>query len=143
MELLPFFIALQIFCFLTWAFNIFGGAIQYPLGSVTDLTNTASWFGITPFSALVGAGAITIGIVALLFKANTYAIYAMLLFGVGIMFDIVQKLLFAIPNTILALTPEAINPTPGSTNPILVAITVLIGYAAFWYIFNLVVQRND
>ena len=141
-DLTLLYVCLNVFAYLFWQFNIFGGSIVYPFGSAADLTNISSWFSINLFSGLVGAGAIGIGLAALLLKANTYAVYAMVIFGVGIMFNIVQKFLLAIPNTLGALIPEAINPTPGSINPISIAIGVIVAYAVFWALFNTIFQRE-
>ncbi len=78
----------------------------------------------------------------LLLKPGTYAIYAMLLVAIGMMFNIVQTFVLAIPQTMAALIPEDINPIPGSPNPIGIAIAVVSGYAAFWWFFSLVIQRD-
>jgi hypothetical protein len=140
LEILPFGVALQIICYLMWAFDVFGGRLQYPLGDVTAVQNV---FSIDVYSVLLGiGGAAVIGIASLLLKTGTYAIYAMLLWGIGVAFKVVQTFFLAIPNTIGALIPEAVNPLPGQVNPIAVAVAVIVGYAAFWWLFSLVVQRD-
>lgn len=142
LEILPFGVALQITCYLAWAFNIFGGLIQYPLG---DVASIQSVFSIDVYSVLLGVGgAAIIGVAALLLKPGTYAIYAMLLWGLGTAFRVIQTFFLAIPNTIGALIPPETNPNPAlfAVNPIGVVITVVIGYAAFWWLFSLVIQRD-
>jgi hypothetical protein len=118
---------------------MFGGLIQYPFGSAADLANIQGWFNIDLMKTLVGLGAIGIGIAMLLTRQNTYAIYAMLLFGFGIAFTIVGNFLLAIPNTLGALIP---NPFPGSVNPFGVVIGVIVAYAGFWWLLSLVLQRD-
>jgi undecaprenyl pyrophosphate phosphatase UppP len=73
----------------------------------------------------------------------------MLLWGISMIFRVVQTFVYAIPNTIGALIPDAINPFPPDPvtglyplNPIAVAVAVIVGYAAFWWLFSLVVQRD-
>lgn len=142
MELLPLGVALQIVCYLLWAFNVFGGIVEYPLG---DVSSIQSVFSIDAFSLLLGVGgAAIIGVAALLFKPGVYAIYAMVIWGVGTALKVVQTFFLAIPNTIGALIPPETNPNPAvfATNPVAVAVTVIIGYAAFWWLFSLVMQRD-
>jgi hypothetical protein len=73
----------------------------------------------------------------------------MLLWGIGTAFKVIQTFFLAIPNTIAALVPNDINPFPPDpitgvypTNPIAVAVAVIVGYAAFWFLFSLVIQRE-
>ena len=143
-EIIPFVVSLEIICYLVQAFGVFGTMVSYPLGDISNLTTLQGWFSITPFSALVGGGAMLIGIAALLLRQNTYAIYAMLLFGFGIVFSGVSQIILAIPNTIGALigAVDAINPTPGAMNPISFVVVVLVGYGMFWFLVSLVLQRD-
>ena len=141
-ELLPLGVALQLACYLCWAFNPFGNLIQYPLG---DVSSIQSVFSIDIYSALLGiGGAAIIGVAALLLRPGLYAIYAMLIWGIGTAFRVIQTFFLAIPNTIGALIPASTNPNPAvfPVNPISVFVTVVIGYAAFWWLFGLVVQRD-
>ena len=142
LEILPFGVALQITCYIFWAFNIFGSSLQYPLG---DVNSIQSVFSVDVFSVLLGlGGAAIIGVAALLFRPNTYAIYAMLLFALGCAFKVVQTFFLAIPNFIAALIPVETNPsvTAFPIHPFIVVITVIVGYAAFWWLFSLVLQRD-
>lgn len=139
---MPFGVALQIVCYLLWAFNVFGGLVEYPLGDVSSIQNV---FSIDAYSILLGVGgAAIIGVASLLLRPGTYAIYAMLLWGIGTGFKVIQTFFLAIPNTIGALIPASTNPNPAvfPVNPIAVAVTVIIGYAAFWWLFSLVIQRD-
>lgn len=139
---LTFGVALQLFAFLSWAFNIFGGLAEYPLGDVSSVTGV---FDISLFSVLLGiGGAIGIGLAGLLLKQNTYAIMGMLLWGIGCMFNIVQKFFLVIPNTLGLMLPAETNPNPGlfSINPIVMAVGGIFAFIAWLYIFGLVIQRE-
>jgi hypothetical protein len=143
-EIIPLFLALEIICFLFQAFDVFGGIITYPLGDMSNLTTLQGFFSITPFSALVGGSAIVLGIAALLLRQNTYAIYACFIFGFGIVFTGISQIVLAVPNIIGALLNmvPAINPTPGGVNPFSFVIIVIVGYAMFWFLAALVMQRD-
>jgi hypothetical protein len=138
-----FAISLQLTSYLLWSFNFFGGIIQYPFGSAADLNNLSDIFSLTSFNALLGiGGAVLIGLAALLLKAQTYALYAMLIWAIGIFFNIVKGFVLAIPNTLAALLPSSTNPIPGSVNPIQVAIGFIVLFAGFIFLIELVIQRN-
>lgn len=137
-----FGIALQLTCYLIWSFNVFNGLIQYPLGTAADINNLNSMFSIDLWSGLVGLTGVGISVAMVLLRQNTYAIYTLLIFAIGIFFNIVKGFILAIPNTIAALLPESTNPTPGSINPITVVIGVIVVFAGFMYFFGLVIQRD-
>jgi hypothetical protein len=139
-EIIPIVLALEIWCFLLQSFNVFGGLLIYPLGTNSSLLTLSGWFNISLLSGLVGGGAIAISIVGLLFRQNTYAIYALLIFGFGVLFNGVSSLVLAIPNTIGALF-SLIN-MPSITDPIAFVITIIIGYAMFWFLLKIVLQRD-
>ena len=140
---LIFGLSLQVTCYLFWAFNFFGGLIEYPLGDVASLS---SLFSINVYSVLIGiGGGLAIGLAALLLKQGTYAIYAMLLWAIGCMFNIIQTFFLAIPNTIGALFPPETNPNPAAfpVNPLVVVLGVVFAFAAWMYMFGLVIQRDS
>ncbi|MFA5366220.1 MAG: hypothetical protein WC325_13645 [Candidatus Bathyarchaeia archaeon] len=135
-------VSVQAVCYLFWAFNLFGGLIEYPLGDVSSLSTL---FSIDTFSVLIGiGGAIGIGLAALLLKQGTYAIYAMLLWAIGCMFKVVQTFVLVIPNTIGALLPASTNPNPAlfPVNPILVVVSLFFALGAWLFMFGLVIQRD-
>lgn len=141
-ELLPFGIALQIAAYVLWAYNVFGGLVQYPLGDVSSITGI---FDVNVYSVLLGVGgAAIIGVASLMLRTGITAVYAMLLWGFGVAFRVVQTFFLAIPNTIGALIPAELNPDPAlfPVNPIGVIVSIVIGYAAFWWLFSLVIQRD-
>jgi hypothetical protein len=145
-------VSLQLSCYLLWGFNFFGGLIQYPLGNVSDLS---SIFSIDAFHVLVGVGGgLAIGLAALLLKQGVYAIYAMLLWAIGVMFNLISTFFLAIPNTIGAFLPASTNPlayTNGVfdptvsplTNPIIIFIGIIFAFGAWMYMFGLVIQRDQ
>lgn len=139
---LLFGVAFQLVAYVLWAFNFFGDYISYPLGDVSKLSTV---FSMDVYSVLLGVGgALAIGVAAWLLKVGVNAIYAMLLWAIGTMFNIIQTFFMAIPNTIGALIPAEINPDPAlfPVNPLVVAIGILFAFAAFMYLFGLVIQRD-
>ena len=137
-----FAISLQLISYLLWSFNFFGGVIQYPFGSAADLNNLSNTFSLTGFNALLGiGGAALIGLAALLLRTGTYALYAMLLWAIGVFFNIVKGFVLAIPNTLAALLPASTNPGSG-LNPLQVVIGFIILFAGFMFLFEMVIQRN-
>ena len=109
----------------------------------TDFTTWEGWFSLDNLAyKVLGIGALAISVVALLFKANTYAIYALLIVGLGCVIQPIQEFIFVIPNTLGLLLPEAANPTPGLVNPIIAVFGVIFGFFAFWFILSIVIQRD-
>jgi len=142
--LLVFGVAFQIVAYLFWAFDVCP-FIEYPI-SVDSIQNS---FTITPFSLMfAGAGAAAIGLAAMLLRAGTYAVYAMLLWAIGTILPVVSNFFLAIPNTLGALMPFLFsanapsNPFPGETNPLFAVIIVIFTFSAYWFLFRLVTQRN-
>lgn len=135
-----------------YLFNVFGfnpPQVQYP-GSLSTMT---SWFNLEPFNLLfTGATAAIVGVAALLLKQGTYAIYAMLLAALGMIIAPVQAFIIAIPNAIGTWIPKEANPlaynagvyNPDYTgiNPIVTVISLIFAFAAYWFIFGLVIQRD-
>lgn len=139
---LVFGVALQLTCYLFWAFNFFGDIITYPLGDVSSLSNV---FSIDSYGVLIGlGGAMAIGLAALLLGQGKNAIYAMLLWGIGSMFTVVRTFFLVIPNMLSSIfTPET-NPNPElfAINPLVVAIGLIFIFGGWMYMFGLVVQRD-
>jgi hypothetical protein len=145
-----FALAAQIVCYLLFLFDVFGGMIDYPLG---DVTTMQSVFAIDTYSVIIGAGgAVGIGLAALLLKQGVYAVYAMLLWGIGTLFSVVRTFITVIPNTLAALIPKETNPLaytngvfdPSSTaiHPFIVVIMLMFAFGAWMYFFGLVIQRE-
>ena len=142
---LVFGLALQMTCYLFWAFDVFGGLIAYPIANSASMASLTGWFDISAFSILVGiGGSIAIGIAGLLLRQGTYAIYAVLLWAIGNFFQFVRDFFLSIPNTISALIPASTNPNPGlfAVNPIMVVVSSIFAFGAFMYMFGLVFQRE-
>ena len=137
-NILIFGLSLNIICFLYGAFK-FDPQVQ-TVGSLSAMT---TWFNLTPFTALFSAGAAgVIGVVSLLLKQGTYAIFAMLITALTMIIGPVQAFVLAVPNTIGAWIPANANPTPGTINPITAVISLLFIFSAYWFIFGLVIQRD-
>ena len=142
MNLLYLGLAVQLTAYLFWQVNFFGDLVSYPV-SVSNLYGSGSMISLNAYSMIIGlAGASVIGVGALLLKTGVYAVFAMLLFGVGVMFTFTQGFFLAIPNTLAAFLPASTNPVPGSLNPILVVISIIFAFAAFMYFFGLCIQRD-
>jgi hypothetical protein len=138
-DLMFFAICLQMACYLTFTFQVFGPSFRYPL-SPLDLSVNGI-FSINAWSGLIGGTGILIGVGMLLLRQNTYAIYAILLFAFGIFFNIVQTFVFAIPNTVSAIFASANVPT-GATDPIQLVVGEMVLFAGFIYLAELAVQRK-
>jgi len=139
---LIFLVSIQLVCYLFWAFNFFGGLVEYPLGNVDSLSNIFVLDTKTGILLIVGTSAI--GIAAALLKVGSYMIYAMALFAIGSLFSVFQSFVLAIPNTIGALFPPETNPNPAlfPINPFVVVIIFVFLFGAWWYIFGLIIQRD-
>lgn len=138
---LVFGVAFQLSCYLFWAFNICP-FITYPI----DTSIMANAFAITPFTAMfLAGGAVGIGLAALLLRQGTYALYAILIWVVGVFLTITAPFFLAIPNTITGLLApllEITNPIAPNPNPLVVVIGLLFTFALFIFAFELVSQRN-
>lgn len=142
MNALIFGVSVQLVSYLFWAFNFFGGIIAYPLGDVSSLSSV---FSVDAFSVLLGiGGGLAIGVAALLLRQGTYAIYALILWAIGSMFKVIQTFFLVIPNTIAGLFPPSTNPNPAlfPVNPIVVVLGIIFVFAAWMYLFGLVIQRE-
>jgi hypothetical protein len=133
-------LSVNIVLYLFGAFN-FDPQVQIP-GSLSTMT---SWFNLTPFNLLfTGATAAIVGVAALLLRQGTYAIYAMLLAALGMVISPVSAFILAVPNLLGMLLPAATNPNPTlfPINPIIVVVSLIFAFAAYWFIFGLVIQRD-
>lgn len=139
-NILIFGVCMNIVLYLFGAFN-FDPQVQYP-GSLSSMT---SWFNLSPFNLLfTGATAAVVGVASLLLRQGTYAIYAMLLAALGMVIGPVQSFILAIPNALSVWLPSSTNPNPAlfPINPIIVVVSLIFAFAAYWFIFGLVIQRD-
>lgn len=142
-SLLTFGIAFQFACYLFWAFDVTGGLINYPI----DLAVMNNAFAITPFTMMfLAGGAVGIGLAALLLRQGTYAVYAILIWAAGVFLSITAPFFLAIPNTITGLLSPLLDVTnpfaTGTPHPFIVVIGAIFGFAIWWFIMELVTQRN-
>jgi hypothetical protein len=143
MNALFFGVALQIICYLVWAFDVFGGLMVYPYGDVAALTGDGGIFNLDVYNTLIGiGGGIAIGLAGLLLKQGVYAVFAMLLWAIGCITNVINSFFLAIPNTIASFIPESTNPLPGQVHPFTVVIGIIFAVAAWLYLFGLVIQRE-
>lgn len=138
---LIFGIAFQLTCYMFWAFSSFGGLIQYPFGNANEITNLQTMFSLNAWAVLVSGVGVATSIVALLLRQGTYAIYALLIFAIGIFFPIVSTFVLAVPNTIAGLA-ATMGLTSAVTGPISTFIGVICVFGGFMYMFGLVIQRD-
>ena len=135
-----FTVSIQMVAFIFQSFNIFGGLIDYPI----DFTATQGLFApFTAYSVMVGVGGgALIGVAMLLLKQGVYAIYALLLWAFGVIFNVVQQFFLAIPNTIAALIPESTNPLVGQVNPLITVVLFIGLFGTWWAFFGYILQRE-
>ena len=140
---LIFLVALQITCYLFWAFNFFGGLVEYPLGDISSLQTLFVVDKDTIILAIIGGTAI--GFASLILRQGINAVYATIIWAVGCMFTVFRTFFLAIPNTIGALFPPETNPNPVlfPINPFVVVISFVFLFGAWWFFFGLVVQRDQ
>ena len=138
--MLFFVVASTSACFLLQSFQIL--PLDYPMGDISAITNLQNWFQLTPFTVLVGlGGAAAITITGILTRSGTYALYAVLIFGIGAFLPILQYFVLAIPNTIYALV-STMGLGSEVSNPLMITVGL---WAAVWgvmYMFGLVFQRD-
>ena len=109
----------------------------------TDLSTWQAWFPNTWADVLfTGAAIAGITIASLLLRSNTYAIYALLIAAVGVIIKPVGSFVIAFPMAIGSWLPKETNPIYPLPNPITVVLTVVTTFAAFWFIFGFVIQRD-
>ena len=139
-----FGLSLNIVIFL---FGVFGVDPQVKMPFM-DLSTWSSWFPVSAWEwLLTGAAIAGITLAAVLLRQGTYAIYALLIAALGLILKPVREFILAIPNAIGAWLPDSTNPLPPvggvyPPNPITVVIIAIFSFAAFWFIFGLVIQRD-
>lgn len=137
-------VALQSACFLCYSFNVFGDAISYPMGDVSQMTNLANFFSLDNlgFIALMGlGGAAAITIVGLLTRSGQYMLYALVIWGLGAFIPIMSYFVLAIPNTIGALI-TSMGVGSEVTTPLIITFGLWVTVWAALYAFGLIFQRE-
>lgn len=131
--LLVFGLSLQFSAYLLQVFEICpSGSI--PLGVGPDAI--AATFSIEVVALLI-SGNTAITIVALLLRQGTYALYAMLIWSLGVMLPIVRDFFLAIPNFITAM------PIPSTVStPLALVVGAVFAFAGFMFFIELTTQRN-
>jgi hypothetical protein len=135
-------VALQSACFLCAAFQVFGPTLNYPMGNTADVLSLKNLFQLTPFTALMGiGGAAAVTIIGILTRSGTYALYAVLIFGIGAFFPIAQYFFLSIPNTIGAIV-TATGAGSDITDPLIVTLGLWVAVWVVLYLFGLIFQRD-
>jgi hypothetical protein len=145
-SIMIFGVAIQISAYLLMLFHV-DPNLTYPVKLSTGL------FGITAFeAAFTGITGSVIMIAGLLLKQGTYAIYATLIWVVGMLINPIKEFFLAIPNTMMAIFKpifDGMNPMPidpvtlqQAENPILSVLVYIVAFAAFWFLVELVAQRQ-
>ena len=136
----------MLFNVMFYLFNAFG---VIHTGPTTDLSSFQGWFSLESFDALLVGGALAgIGLATLLLRQNTYAVYACLLAGLGMLLAPVRDFILTFPNVIKTLLPDAANPLlPDAagiypTNPLVIVITLFLAFGAWWFIFSKLIQQD-
>jgi hypothetical protein len=137
-SIMIFGVAIQIAAFLLMAFQV-DPNIQYPVALSPGI------WDINVFSIMfAGVGGSVIMLAGLLLRQGTYAIYATLIWVIGMLISPIKNFFIAIPNTIFGIfTPifNGMNPTPTVENPIITVLVYIVTFAAFWFLVELVTQR--
>ena len=145
-----FSICLNLSIYLVQLFKI----VPFDIPPTLDPTNIYAMFSLEGFLsnftyAIAGAGAI--GLVSLLLRQNTYALYAPMIFAVGAFIPLVNNFLFAIPNTIRAIVSIFPNLVPGGftfplgdivIDPYSVVVLVIQAVLGYLFIMGVVTQRE-
>ena len=150
-DILVLGICMEIVSYLMWAFQVIPPTIfKYPFGNAADMLNMQNMFKLDIWMALISGSGVVIGVAALLLRQGTYALYALLIFAIGVFYRVVVPFLIVIPNTIAALLPDSTNPNftmvggvpVYGINPIQVVIGLIVGFAIFIFMLELVLQRK-
>lgn len=140
-SILLFSFALQAFAYLGEYFNVF-----YPFNFGIS-TAAPAIFGIFQINvitaAVVGGGAIAIGIGAVLTRSGTYALYALLIYGIGVMVTQVQPFILAIPNLLKLIPfPNFAGTNISMSTPIIGFVGGIIVFSWGWFLVELITQRQ-
>ena len=134
---LLFYIALNISAFL---FSTFGMHPTTP----SNLPSVYATFSITQFVntfTVVGAigGAAIIGLVSLLTRIGTYAIFALILWAIALFVTLVAPFVLALPNFFYSLG----LPTSVMQPVVYGIIAPVVAFALFWFLWQAVAGRYD
>jgi hypothetical protein len=147
-DLLIFGLCVNISIYLLSVFNLLPVTM-----TAVNLSDWTSWFNISAWNILLtGATTIGIGLASILLRQGVYAVYAMLLTALSMIITPISGFLLAFPNLIGTMLPPETNPlayTNGvfnasyvGLNPIVIVVSLIYAFAAYWFIFGLVIQRD-
>jgi hypothetical protein len=110
-----------------------------------DISNLFSFDVFKMNFLYAGLGILGAGIATMLLRQNTYALYALVIFAIGVVFPVVSKFVYAIPNMIdmILFMYPAFNPfaNVGSgvfagSNPFSLLFVGFGTFAAFWFLLD-------
>jgi hypothetical protein len=139
-------LAVNMACFLVQIFDL----VPFSLPAEFSPTDIAGMFTLENFlrNFIYSGVAVVAGLATLLLRQNTFALYALVIFVVGLFLPLVSGFIKAIPNLIegvMALYPEY-NPFSGSmlgfTNPYSIVLFAFGCFAAFMFIVGQVSGRE-
>jgi hypothetical protein len=144
-----------IFNISAWLISIFA-LTPYVQPARYDPANLLSIFNLDIFrlqfsgetlTAMVGGAALLLA--SLVTRQNTYALYALVVWAVGVLIQPINDFIYAIPNAINDLIGKtALNPWYGSSNALLAAtnpyslvFTVIFTVGAWFFLMEVILQR--
>jgi hypothetical protein len=133
-------VSLQLAVYLLESFNMLA---PFTFTSPPD-PNIAGVFSLSAMSlALLGGGAAAILLVGgLLLRQGTYAIYALLLYGLGVLIPQIQGFITAIPRMFELLKGAGLVIPDAYLSIIIGFFTAIIAYGAWWLIVGVITQRE-
>jgi len=139
-------LTINLACWIVQVFNL----VPFSLPPEFNPTDIASMFTLENFlrNFMYSGIAVVAGLATLLLRQNTFAIYALVIFVVGLFLPLVSRFITAIPNLIegiMVLYPQY-NPFNGSilgfTNPYSILLMAIGTFAAFMFIVGQVSGRE-
>ena len=103
---------------------------------ITDLSQWQNWFTIDLVTGVIGGVAGGVGVLALLLKQGTFAVYALLVGVILALITPVRGTITFIPSLIASLLVDS-----ALAAPIIIVIQMITVVAAGWFIITLVLQR--
>ena len=138
-NMLVFFLCLQFSAYLLPKFMTFPSStpLQYDPNQIASLWSIDNVWNILK---ITGAASIGIAVVSLLFNIGTYAIFAMIIVALGLLYKPVNDFIQAIPNFIHAIMPPDMPSVFGDA--IFLVVTAIVAFAGFMFLLELITQRN-
>lgn len=136
-------LALQMFAYLGQQFGFF----FYTFDNPATISAEAPVFGLFAINeitaAILGGGIIAIGVGAIITRSGTYALYSLLIFGIGIFVSQVQDFFLAIPKLLLNFDWPMFAGTEISMGvPLMGFVSGILVFSWGYFLLELITQRN-